>query len=102
MSRGHFLVYCVIARVDGQPIGANDQAAQKILSDVIELHLRGAVLDKRAAAGSRPTASRAPDGRPGRRHQARPGGVAPRSGRRGERSRRVTSARWAYSAGSSG
>jgi hypothetical protein len=50
-ARGHFLAYCVIARVDGRPIGAGDQPAQKILSDVIELHLRGAVLDRRATAG---------------------------------------------------
>ncbi|MFD0818771.1 hypothetical protein ACFQ0D_10730, partial [Micromonospora zhanjiangensis] len=50
-SRGHFLVYCVIARVNGQPIEAADKDAQKVLSDVIELHLRGVVLDKRATAG---------------------------------------------------
>lgn len=50
-SRGHFLAYCVIARVDARPIAASDQDAQKILSDVIELHLRGAVLDRRANAG---------------------------------------------------
>jgi len=46
--RGHFLVYCVIARADGRPILAGDAKAGRILSDILELHLRGTVLDRRA------------------------------------------------------
>lgn len=46
--RGHFLVYAVIARVDGEQVGAGDPIARQILSDMIELHLRGNVLERRA------------------------------------------------------
>lgn len=46
--RGHFLVYCVIARVDGKPVTDVDPYARQILYDMIELHLRGDVLEKRA------------------------------------------------------
>lgn len=46
--RGHYLVYCVIARADGKAVAADDPYAQQILYDMIELHLRGTVLEKRA------------------------------------------------------
>ncbi|MEV4629069.1 hypothetical protein AB0J90_22670 [Micromonospora sp. NPDC049523] len=46
--RGHFLVYCVIARTDGTAIGDDDPYARQILFDMIELHLRGGVLERRA------------------------------------------------------
>jgi hypothetical protein len=46
--RGHFLVYCVIARADGKPFAQNDQYAKQIIYDIIELHLRNSVLEKRA------------------------------------------------------
>ncbi|GAA4688124.1 hypothetical protein [Phytohabitans rumicis] len=46
--RGHYLVYCVIARADGKTITARDPYAPQILFDMIELHLRGTVLAKRA------------------------------------------------------
>lgn len=48
--RGHFLVYCVIARADGKDFAAGDPFAQQILYDVIELHLLGTVVAKRATA----------------------------------------------------
>ncbi|WP_329107165.1 hypothetical protein OG792_03190 [Micromonospora sp. NBC_01699] len=46
--RGHFLVYCVIARTDRTAIGHDDPYARQILFDMIELHLRGDVLERRA------------------------------------------------------
>lgn len=46
--RGHFLVYCVIARTDRTAIGDDDPYARQILFDMIELHLRGGVLERRA------------------------------------------------------
>jgi hypothetical protein len=58
--RGHFLVYCVIARADGSEIRARDPYARQILFDMIELHLRNDVLERRAfvpaetPAGSHP------------------------------------------------
>ncbi len=46
--RGHYLVYCVIAKADGTPIGENDPFARQSLSDVIESYLRGRILESRA------------------------------------------------------
>ena len=46
--RGHFLVYCVIARADGAAIVDGDPFARQILFDMIEVHLRGEVLQQRA------------------------------------------------------
>jgi hypothetical protein len=48
--RGHFLVYCVIAATDGQPISSADPYAQRILFEIIEQYLRGSVLQRRATA----------------------------------------------------
>jgi hypothetical protein len=46
--RGHFLLYCVIARADGKEFAEGDPYARQIIFDIVELHLRGTVLDKRA------------------------------------------------------
>lgn len=46
--RGHFLVFCVIAKSDRTEIGDDDPYARQILFDMIELHLRGGVLERRA------------------------------------------------------
>jgi hypothetical protein len=46
--RGHYLVYCVTARTDGRPIPAGDAQAGRILTDMLELYLRGTVLERRA------------------------------------------------------
>ena len=46
--RGHYLVYCIIARRDGKEFADDDPFAKQILFDIIELHLRGSVLEKRA------------------------------------------------------
>jgi len=47
--RGHFVAYAVIARTDGGRIWVDDPVARQILSDLIELHLRARVLDRRAS-----------------------------------------------------
>jgi len=56
-TRGHFLVYCVIAKSNGKAIGENDPYARQILYDMIELHLRGTVLERRATVLVTPTPS---------------------------------------------
>ncbi|GAA3756245.1 hypothetical protein GCM10022225_46640 [Plantactinospora mayteni] len=52
--RGHFLIYCVVAKTDGKTIGEADLFARQILSDMIEVYLRGKVLDQRTIAPSGP------------------------------------------------
>ncbi|MDQ7903362.1 hypothetical protein RB614_02365 [Phytohabitans sp. ZYX-F-186] len=52
--RGHFLVYCVTARADGRPIPPGDAGAGQILTDMLELYLRGTVLEKRAVVSPSP------------------------------------------------
>jgi hypothetical protein len=49
-TRGHYLVYCLIARADGKEFADNDPYARQILYDVVELHLRNSILEKRATA----------------------------------------------------
>ncbi len=49
-SRGHFLAYCLVVRSDGQPVSSADLAARRILYELVELHLRQAVLGSRATA----------------------------------------------------
>jgi hypothetical protein len=58
--RGHFLVYCVIAKADGLPIDANDPYARQILFELIERHLRGTVLERRATVPVSPPAPTQP------------------------------------------
>lgn len=53
--RGHFLVYCVIAKADGSQIRDDDPYARQILFDMIEVHLRGTVLERRATVPVSPT-----------------------------------------------
>jgi hypothetical protein len=48
--RGHYLVYCVIARPDGQIIRDDDPHAERILIDMIGSHLRDGVIGRRATA----------------------------------------------------
>jgi hypothetical protein len=49
-ARGHFLVYCVVARLDKQIIRDDDRQAQRIVYDLVESHLRDGVIGRRAAA----------------------------------------------------
>jgi hypothetical protein len=48
--RGHYLVYCVVARADRKPIADGDQRVGQILTDLLETHLRGTVIERRATA----------------------------------------------------
>jgi len=47
-SRGHFLLYCVITRPDGQVVPDNDPDAQRIAADLVESYLGGTIIGKRA------------------------------------------------------
>ncbi|MFC6019636.1 hypothetical protein ACFP2T_25930 [Plantactinospora solaniradicis] len=53
-ERGHFLIYCVVAKANGSTIGEEDVFARQVLTDMIEAHLRGKVLEQRATAPSAP------------------------------------------------
>jgi hypothetical protein len=44
---GHYLVYCVIARPDGQIVRDDDEYAQRITLDLIESYLNGQILKQR-------------------------------------------------------
>jgi hypothetical protein len=57
---GHFLVYCVVARGDGKPIDASDQAATKIINDLVEVDLKGTVIADRISPRPSPTGTAAP------------------------------------------
>jgi hypothetical protein len=46
--RGHYLIYCVIARADGKDFADADPYARQILFDIVEMHLRDKVLEQRA------------------------------------------------------
>jgi hypothetical protein len=46
--RGHYLIYCVIARADGKDFADADPYARQILFDIVEMHLRDKVLERRA------------------------------------------------------
>lgn len=51
-SRGHYLLYCVIARPDGRAIREGDPYAEHIVFDLVESYLRDGVLGRRAAAAA--------------------------------------------------
>ncbi|HEY3010709.1 MAG TPA: hypothetical protein VGJ63_21985 [Micromonosporaceae bacterium] len=55
--RGHYLIYCVIARADGKAFADNDPYARQILFDIVEWHLRDTVLEKRATVRIAPRGS---------------------------------------------
>ncbi|HEX6500255.1 MAG TPA: hypothetical protein VF054_14675 [Micromonosporaceae bacterium] len=47
-TRGHFLVYCVIARADGKTFGSADQqATRQIIADLVTSYLLGTVIENR-------------------------------------------------------
>jgi hypothetical protein len=46
--RGHFMAFCVIARVDGKAIPEDDPYARQIATDLVETHLRDTVIGARA------------------------------------------------------
>jgi len=47
-SRGHFLLYCVITRPDGQMVPDNDPDAQRIAADLVDSYLGGTIIGRRA------------------------------------------------------
>ena len=49
-TRGHFLLYCVIARVDSQPVNDKDPTVEKIVTDVMETYLNDTVIEKRTVS----------------------------------------------------
>ncbi|MBE1485128.1 hypothetical protein [Plantactinospora soyae] len=60
-ERGHFLIYCVVAKTNGTTIGEEDVFARQVLTDMIEAYLRGKVLEQRATAAVDPSGSAGPD-----------------------------------------
>lgn len=55
--RGHFLIYCVIARADRKQFQPGDPYANQIIYDIMTLHLRNTVLEKRATIQVGPSAT---------------------------------------------
>jgi hypothetical protein len=53
--RGHFIAYCVIARVDGQAFAVNDQYPNQITFDIVETYLEGGIIGARATVQPTPT-----------------------------------------------
>jgi hypothetical protein len=52
ITRGHYLIYCVIARPDGQIVRDDDPFAKRIVFDLVESYLREDILGRRAAAAA--------------------------------------------------
>lgn len=48
-TRGHYLIYCVVARPDGRIVRDDDPFAQRIVFDLVESYLPGTVLGRTAA-----------------------------------------------------
>jgi hypothetical protein len=51
-TRGHYLVYCVVARPDGEIVRDDDPYARRIVFDLIESYLRDGVIGRRGLATS--------------------------------------------------
>jgi hypothetical protein len=49
-TRGHYLLYCVLTRTDGQPVANDDRTAVKITSDLLDGYLSESVLGHRVAS----------------------------------------------------
>jgi hypothetical protein len=50
-ERGHFLIYCVIARPDGHVVRDDDPYAQQITLDLVETYLGEQIVDRRSSLG---------------------------------------------------
>ncbi|HEY2671395.1 MAG TPA: hypothetical protein VGJ07_13615 [Rugosimonospora sp.] len=57
---GHYLAYCVVARADGKPIDGSDQAATKIINDMVEVDLKGTVIADRITPRPSPSGAKSP------------------------------------------
>lgn len=66
--KGHYLAYCVIARSDGEEIPSGDPFANQIMYDIVEIYLKGTILEARATdpvgggTSASPQVSAAPSG----------------------------------------
>ena len=49
-TRGHYLLYCVINRPDGELVTADDPYAVRITNDLVDSYLGTTILGRRAAA----------------------------------------------------
>jgi hypothetical protein len=63
--RGHYLMYTLIARADGEEFSASDNRYADLIGwDLIELHLRGTVLEQRATQPNPALAPATPEASP--------------------------------------
>jgi hypothetical protein len=46
--KGHYVAYCVVARVDSQAIADDDPFAKQIMFDIVQYYLQGVILEARA------------------------------------------------------
>jgi hypothetical protein len=58
--KGHYLAYCVIARMDGKPFAAGDGFPQQIIFDLVETHLREGIISARSVVKPSNPASASP------------------------------------------
>lgn len=62
---GHFLIYCVITRPDGQVIADGDLSTERIVHDLVESYLREGVIGRRASGPPvRPSSGSVPPEQP--------------------------------------
>jgi hypothetical protein len=61
--KGHYLAFCVIARADSKEIPDRDPFASQIMYDIVEIYLKGRILEERATDPA-PGASGAPSAAP--------------------------------------
>jgi len=62
--KGHYLAFCVIARSDGKEIPDRDPFASQIMYDIVEIYLKGQILEARATDPAPPDASGVPSAKP--------------------------------------
>jgi hypothetical protein len=65
--QGHFLIYCVIARIDGKDVPSTDQHIAVMVYDIVQKYLRDKVIadwsiDRRSPGGAAAAASASPTG----------------------------------------
>lgn len=62
--KGHYVAYCVVARVDSQAIADDDPFAKQIMFDIVQFYLQGQILEARATdpivEGATPSAQPSP------------------------------------------
>jgi hypothetical protein len=51
-ARGHYVIYCVVARTDGRAISRSDATSQSIMTDVVMNYLGGTVIRRRETNSS--------------------------------------------------